>query len=233
MAGDGSVRGLLESGARGGIERFVVFSAAQTPHQVESINTYIAHVISSQNGELPALVGFGTLHPDFPDPGAEIDRMISLGLRGVKFHPDMQRFCIDDPRMMKIYALLAGRLPVVFHTGDYRYEYSEPRRLARVLDAFPRLEAVAAHFGGWSVFDLALESFKTRKCFFDVSSAIPYIGKERAAELIHIYGADRFLFGSDYPMWDPADSLKEFMTLPISDHEKETILSTNADRLLQ
>jgi len=225
---DGTVESLLESGRRGGIEHFVVFSAAAVPGQVQSINNYIAGTCR----EHPEFTGFGTLHPDMENPLDEIDRLIGLGLRGIKFHPDMQGFDIDDERMMNIYAAMEGRLPVIFHTGDYRYSHSHPSRLARVLDNFPQLCAVAAHFGGWSLFDIAFDYFHNRRCYFDVSSSLPYIGHRRAAELIHDYGAERFLFGSDYPMWDPAACLEEFMALDLADREKEQILWKNAQVIL-
>jgi len=128
--------------------------------------------------------------------------------------------------------MLQGRLPVLMHCGDYRTEYSHPRRMARVLELFPRLTVIAAHFGGWSVFDLALEYFKDRRCYMDVSSAIPYLGHKRAVELIRIYGAERFLFGSDYPMWDPGDCLKEFLELDLTDAERERILCGTAKEIL-
>jgi predicted TIM-barrel fold metal-dependent hydrolase len=213
---------------RRGIDRFVVFSAAASPGQVTSINDFIARAVAGN----PGLTGFGALHPDFEDPEGEMNRLESLGLRGLKFHSDMQRFNIDDERMMRIYALAEGRFPIVFHTGDYRYDYSHPRRLARVLDAFPRLTAVAAHFGGWSVYDLALEYLQDRFCYFDVSSSIPYLGKKRAAELIRIYGAERFLFGTDFPMWEPLRCLDDFYSLDLRDNERELILHGNAERIL-
>ncbi|MDR0669271.1 MAG: amidohydrolase family protein [Treponema sp.] len=239
MGCEGTVEGLLKFGSREGgssvpqaprhvIDRFVVFSAAAAPGQVASINDFIARTVR----EHPELTGFGTLHPDLEDPAAEIERLIGLGLRGLKFHPDMQRFNIDDERMLKIYALAEGRLPIVFHTGDYRYEYSHPARLARVLKDFPRLTAIAAHFGGWSLFDLALEYLKDRFCYFDVSSSIPYLGGKRAVELIRIYGAERFLFGSDYPMWNPRRCLEDFYALDLHSDERELILHQNAERLL-
>ncbi|MDR1585990.1 MAG: amidohydrolase family protein [Treponema sp.] len=228
MQNDGTVQGLLESGRKGGIDRFVVFSAAGVPSQVESIHNYIASVCA----EHPEFIGFGTMHRDFENPAAEIERLIGLGLKGIKLHPDMQKFNIDDDRMMDIYAVLEGRLPVIFHTGDYRYPFSHPARLARVLDNFPGLCVVAAHFGGWSLFDLALEYFRGRRCYLDVSSAIPFLGKKRSAELIRIYGAERILFGSDYPMWDPAFCLQDFLTLDLSNAERELILHKNALAIL-
>ncbi|MDR0476029.1 MAG: amidohydrolase [Treponema sp.] len=228
MKGNGTVKGLLESGRRGGIERFVVFSAAAVPGQVQAINNYIASVCR----EHCQFTGFGTLHKDMENPLDEIERLIGLGLKGIKLHPDMQRFNIDDGAMMNIYASLEGRLPVVFHTGDYRHSFSHPSRLARVLDNFPKLCAIAAHFGGWSVFDIAYDYFRSRSCYFDVSSSLSFIGPRRAAELIRAYGAGRFLFGSDYPMWDPAACLEEFMGMELSDLEREQILSKNAGHIL-
>jgi predicted TIM-barrel fold metal-dependent hydrolase len=252
--GRGTPEDLAAVGRKGGIDRFVVFSAAAVPAQVVSINSYIASVCAGQeqaagreqtggdkadrdkagrNTAAPVFTGFGTLHPDMENPGLEIERIKSLGLRGVKFHPDMQKFNIDDERMMKIYALLEGSLPVIFHTGDYRYSYSHPARLASVLDAFPRLTVIAAHFGGWSLFDLALEYFRERRCYFDLSSSIPYLGRRRAEELIRIYGAERMLFGSDYPIWDPGECLKEFLELKLSSAEQERILSGTALEILE
>jgi predicted TIM-barrel fold metal-dependent hydrolase len=228
MQQDGTVESLLESGRKGGIGHFVVFSAAAVPGQVQSINNYIA----STCREHPEFTGFGTLHPDMENPLDEIERLIALGLRGLKFHPDMQLFNIDDERMMDIYAAAEGRLTIVFHTGDYRHSYSHPSRLARVLDNFPKLCAVAAHFGGWSVVDIAYDYFHNRRCYFDVSSSLSFIGHRRAAELIHSYGAERFLFGSDYPMWDPAACLEEFMALNLTDSEREQILWKNAQTIL-
>jgi predicted TIM-barrel fold metal-dependent hydrolase len=228
MQMDGTVGTLLESGRRGAIGRFVVFSPAAVPEQVQNINDFIAAVCR----EHPELTGFGTLHQDMPNPGGEIERIIGLGLKGIKFHPDMQRFNIDDDRVMDIYAVLEGRLPVIFHTGDYRYSFSHPARLARVLDNFPKLTAIAAHFGGWSLYDIAMDHLRDRSCYFDVSSSLPFLGRRRALELIRLYGAERFLFGSDYPMWDPAGCLADFCELDLSETEKDMILYQNALEIL-
>jgi len=228
MRKDGTAESLLASGKNCGIGRFVVFSAAAVPGQVTAINDYIAAACREHR----ELTGFGTLHKDMENPRDEIERLIGLGLRGLKFHPDMQRFNIDDEQMMDIYAAVEGRLPVIFHTGDYRYQFSHPARLARVLDNFPKLRAIATHFGGWSMVDIAFDCFYARRCYLDVSSSLPFIGLRRAAELIRSYGAERFLFGSDYPMWDPALCLEEFMRLDITDNEKELILWKNAREIL-
>jgi len=228
VRGKGTAADLLERGRRGGVDRFVVFSAAISPNQVQGINNFLAK--SAEDN--PEFYAFGTLHPGMEAPEAEISRIVKAGLRGIKIHPEMQGLNIDDEKMMNIYAALEGRLPVIFHCGDFRFDNSHPRRLVRVLDTFPKLTVIAAHFGGWVLFDLALEYLRDKSCFLDISSSLPLLGLERGAELISVYGAERILFASDYPMRDPGECLDEFRMLRLSEAERELILCKNALRIL-
>ena len=226
---DGTARTLLEKGKRAGVSRFLVQSVATSPAQVCSINDFIA----GECARHPELTGFGTLHPDMERPLEEIVRLQELGLKGVKFHPDTQKFNMDDDKLFPIYdALSQSGLPVLMHCGDYRYTCSHPQRLARVLDNFPRLTVVAAHFGGWSLWDLALEYLKDKNCFVDCSSSIMFLGKVRSRELIKAYGAERVLYGTDFPMWDEKEEIGRVESLGLSMEELELIFSGNAKRVL-
>jgi predicted TIM-barrel fold metal-dependent hydrolase len=229
MRGRGTAADLLYLGRGAGIDKFVLLPAAQAPEQVRKINDYIAGLCRKHD----ALVGFATLHPDMPDADAEIERALALGLRGVKIHGEFLRVNIDDEKMMRLYALLEGRLPVIFHMGDFRTTFSHPARLVPVLETFPKLSVVAAHFGGWLLFDLALEYLKDSSCYVDLSSASEFIGPRRMEELIAHYGAQRVLFGSDYPIFNPAEELSRFQQLHLSDSDKELILHKNAERILK
>ena len=56
--------------------------------------------------------------------------VVSLGLRGIKLHPDFQKFQIDCPKMDDVYEVMADlKLPVLVHAGDCRYDYSGPKRI--------------------------------------------------------------------------------------------------------
>lgn len=229
MEESGTVQSLLESGDRGGVRRFVVQSVATSPKQVRSINEFIARECAAHPDRL---IGLGTLHPDTENMEEEIERCIALGLHGIKLHPDVQQFDMDDPRMLPVYDQLQGRLPMLIHCGDYRYDYSHPRRLARVLDLFPRLDVVAAHFGGWSLWDLAMEYLLPRRCYLDTSSSFAFLGKVRSKEIIRAYGAERIVFGVDFPMWSHKDELKTLLSLGLTDRENDLILRQNALRIV-
>ena len=178
----GSVEALLSATTTSPITHFVVHSVATKPGNVESINDFIAEQCRIH----PEFIGFATLHQDYPDPEAEIERAMGLGLKGLKLHPDTQQVDMDDPRLMRIYEIIEGRLPLIVHTGDYRYDYSHPRRLKKVLHAFPNLVVDAAHFGGWSVFDLAVEYLEDENCFLDMSSSRAFLGARRTQSRAHL-----------------------------------------------
>jgi predicted TIM-barrel fold metal-dependent hydrolase len=67
----------------------------------------------------------------------------------------------------------------------------------------------------------------------DVSSSSIWLGPRRTTELIRHYGTDRILFGSDYPMWNPAEELKRFMLNPLTPQEQEQILWHSAENYLK
>ena len=225
---DGTPKALLAACANSPITHHIVHSVATRADQVATINDFIAQTCAEQSN----MIGFMTLHQDMEDPAAEIARAQALGLVGIKLHPDTQRVNMDDPRLMRIYEIVEGRLPVILHCGDYRYDYSHPRRLKNVLRTFPDLVVDAAHFGGWSVYDLAVEYLEDEQCFLDMSSAQALLGPRRTAELVRIYGPERILFGSDFPMWDPVTEYEMFTALPFSDAEFAQMLHGNAERFL-
>ncbi len=226
---NGTLEQLIEDGKKSGVTQFAVQSVAVTPKTVQSINNFIAKKCS-KNPDI--LFGLGTLHPDMENPEEEIERCISLGLKGIKLHPDSQRFLMDSDKAMRLYEMLEGRLPILMHCGDYRFQYSRPERLANVLDAFPKLTVVAAHFGGWSLWDLALEYLEDKNCYLDTSSSMMYLGQRRSKELIKAYGAERMLFGTDYPMWNSADDIEMLEKMELSQNEYESIFRKNALKVL-
>lgn len=228
--GDGTVDSLLQIGKRVGIDRFVVQSVATTPHQVKSINEFIAHEVSVRPD---TLIGLGTLHPDSDDLKRDLEHIKELGLHGVKLHPDIQKFKIDDYRLLKIYELCEKDcVPILMHTGDYRFDYSNPNRLVPILDIYKNLIIIGAHLGGWSVWDEAVEKLSGYKNFYvDTSSSLYELDPERATEIIRSYGVQRALFGSDFPVFSPDIELERFMALPLDDNEKRAILSENVLKL--
>ena len=231
MEANGTLEQLMKLGNKAHVDHYVVFSAATRPEQVQAINDFISKEVKKYPDQL---TGLGTLHPKMKDPEKEIDRIISLGLKGIKLHPDFQQFYVDAPEAKRIYAYLQGKLPVLFHAGDYRYSYSSPRRIAKVYDEFPKLKIIAAHFGGWSEWRQAMEWIVPRKrIYVDTCSSMYSMSDIEAYKIIKMYGADRVMFGTDYPMWTYDEDLAKIRRLPLSEEEKEKIFFKNAEKVFK
>ena len=229
MTGGGTSEDLIEKGSKCGVTGYAVYSVAVTAKNVQTINNFIA----SECDKHKEFYGFGTMHADFEDKITEVDRLIHMGLNGVKIHPDTQKFNMDDERMFELYDYLSQNgIPIIIHCGDYRYNYSHPKRLKRLLREFPKLIVIGAHFGGWSLFDLAYEFLGDENCFLDTSSSFAMLGLKRSKELIRLYGAERLLFGTDYPMWDTQNEIDALLSMELSNEENELIFHKNAERIL-
>ncbi len=226
---DGSLDLLLSYGEESGIDKFLVHSVATTEKQVTSINDFIANSVREHPDKL---VGFMTLHPDFADLASEVDRAIGLGLKGIKLHPDFQKFAVDSKEAYAIYEVAEGRLPIQIHMGDYRYDYSHPKQLLQVLKDFPKLTVIGAHFAGWSEWEDSVRCLKGENLYVDTSSSSYNFAPKQFTDMIHAFGTDRVLFGSDYPMWKPGDELRYMQKLPLKPSELDKILYQNAATLL-
>ena len=220
----GTAQRLLEDGLRAGITRHVVHSVATTAHQVRSINEFIKRETEAH----PEFIGFITLHPDLSEE--EVEREVALaqenGMHGIKLHPDFQKFNIDDPSAEKFYRAAGDKLPILFHTGDDRYDYSKPYRLVNMAKKYPNVTFIAAHFGGYRCWEDASLYRGLDNVYFDTCSSLPFIDAKRARELIDLLGADRFFFATDFPMWDSVGELERFLAIPLSDTEREAILGS-------
>jgi len=224
---DGTAGTLLQSGREAGISHFLVHSVATVPRQTSSINRFIASEVNRSDG---AFTGLGTLHPDSEHLEQDFGELVDLGLKGVKLHPDFQRFEADSVKAMRIYGLCAeAELPVLVHTGDYRFDYSNPNRTANILRAFPKLKFVGAHFGGWSMWDEAVRMLSGfDNIVVDASSSFYVLGCEKGRELIRKWGADRVMFGTDYPMWKPEPDIDCLMEMGLAEEEYRRIFWENA-----
>jgi predicted TIM-barrel fold metal-dependent hydrolase len=202
----------------------LVCSSALSPQQVESINTFIAE----NSRKYPKFIGFGAMHKDYENYREELARAKGLGLRGIKFHNDMQQFDIDDPKMMPIYAELERLgMSVLFHTGDNRYDYSAPEKMIKIARMYPGLTVIGAHFGGYRRWGESMRNPVLPNVYYDTSSSLFMLDKSDALRLIDYFGPDRFFFGSDFPMWSPKGELQRLLSLGLDEESREKILYRN------
>lgn len=228
----GTARALLSQCDSVGVDKCLITSVATTPHHAQSINSFIA----CEAKLFPdRFIGFGSLHPESGTLEEDAEHLIELGLKGVKLHPDIQNFKVDDPKVIKIFEICNQKnLPVLLHTGDSRFDNSNPDRVEKILKMFPDLIIIGAHFGGWSMWDKAPKILCKYKNFYvDTCSSFYALSKEKAREIIDIYGTDRVIFGTDFPMWKQDEELEFLFSLGLSENELKCILHDNLAKILE
>lgn len=227
---DGTASMLLKRGKAAGISKFVILPVSIKPDRVQQINNFILQ----QSAIHDEFIGFGTLHAAMDYVADEAEWIMAEGLHGIKMHPDSQRFNIDDPRLFPAYEAIQGKIPVLLHTGDTRYPFSHPSRVRALTKLFPKLEIVAAHFGGYSMYEEAYEQLHDLdNVIMDISSSMMLMPEGVAEKYIRAYGAERMAYGTDYPMWDPEMEVPRFLNLKLTDDEFEQIAHKTTERFLK
>lgn len=218
---------LLDAGKTIGVTKYLVCSTATVPHQISSINEFIGRECEKHS----EFFGFGTTHPLSEDIEGDIAQIKRLGLHGVKLHPDFQEFDADSPEAFRIYDIIQGDLPLLIHCGDPRYDWSAPSKIRKICENFPGLKIQAAHIGGYQRWDEAQEMLTGFKNLaVDISSSLPFMSPEKAAERIRRFGVENSFFGTDFPMWSHKEELERFLAVGFSEDENRMILAENFKR---
>ena len=213
---------------KAGVSRYVISSSAVTPKQVRPIVEFLAE---ARKGH-PGCIAFGSIYPGMEGFEEVLDEMQTLGLRGIKIHPDFQKLPIDDPAGIATYRAIARRgLPVLMHMGDNRYDFSSPERLTNLIRQVPDLIVIAAHFGGWNAWDRSLAHPQPENVFYDTSSTTPMLSHAVVMRLFDALGPERCQFGTDFPMWSPEEMVQQFLTFDLGDSLRERIFYGNFMRL--
>ncbi len=175
----------------------------------------------------------------------EARELIEAGVRGFKFHPNVQAFWPNDHAWYPLYEVIAeARLIALFHSGTtgigagmpggggVRLKYSNPMRVDDVAADFPELDIILAHPSfPWQDEALAIAVHKTN-VFIDLSGWSPKYFPDNLVRYTNTLLKDKMLFGSDYPLITPDRWLADFEQLPIKDEVRPLVLKENAARLL-
>ena len=227
---NGTVEGLTDIMNKQGVDKAVVLNIATNATQQSKVNDFAASI---NKGDI---ISFGSVFPDSSDCLYELERIKSLGLKGVKLHPDYQGFNVDDEKMKPIYKKIAElELITVFHAGfDYGFAPpygATPEKLERALRWFDS-PVIAAHWGGIDCGQEVLNRLCGKDIYFDTSFGYGNMPKYYAQKILDSHTPDKIIFGTDSP-WHTAEmELTLLKTLDISQQDFEKIAFKNALKLL-
>lgn len=232
---DGTADGLKLSMKNAGIDISVVLPVVTNLKQFDSINRFASEL----NGK-EGLYSFGGIHPDSEDIESKLEYIKSLGLRGVKIHPDYQKTFIDDEKYVRIISeCIRLGLYVVTHSGvDVGYPdpvHCTPDRVLSLLSKLPEHDEprlILAHTGACDMFDEVYEKLCGTNVYFDLAFSLDRIDTELLCKIIEKHGSDKILFATDSPWASQSEYKRIFNSLSLSDSEREAITHKNAEKIL-
>jgi uncharacterized protein len=193
------------------------------------------------------LIPFASVDPARGTAGVEeAQRLIAdHGVRGFKFHPNLQGFFPNDRMAYPLYEVIAeAGLPALFHTGHsgigsglpggggIRLKYSQPIHVDDVAVDFPELTIVLAHPSfPWTDEAISMAMHKPQ-VFIDLSGWSPKYFPPQLVQYANTVLKHQVLFGSDYPMITPDRWLADFESAGFRDEVRPLVLKENAVRLL-
>lgn len=229
---DGTIDGLRRTMDAAGVDHAMCLGVANVARTVARTNEFIGSLDRSR------FTPFGTVHPDLPAE-ANLKSLRDNGIRGVKLHPMFQDLSLADPRVVDLLRALAGEgITVITHVGPGQAgaddDRAAPRYLRAALDQIPDLRLIACHFGGYHRLDEAGEFLIGSRAVLETSwpPRLSDLDAGRVRRIIARHGADRVVFGSDWPMAEPAAEIAAVRSLGLDAGAEQAILGGNLARLL-
>jgi len=233
---------LVASMDKDGVDVSVIVNYGWTTHEMcVETNDYILESIARYPQRL---IGSCAGQPhSYAAAIAEIERCVKGGITGVgEMRPDMQLFDLKDEAVMEpfIEVVRKHKLILLTHSSepvghDYPGKGSvTPDMLYPLITSYPDIIVVCAHWGGGLPFYALMPEVKQAmsNVFFDTAASPFLYSPQIYNQVIQLVGADRILFGSDYPLMAQSRYLKEIDSLNLPEAEKNLILSGNAQKLL-
>ncbi len=234
---NGTLQGLKDSMTVNHIDYSVVLPIVTNPKQFDSINEF-ATKINGTDG----IISFGSIHPENENIREKLEYIKSLGLKGVKLHPDYQGHFIDDAEYLEILRTCIDLdLICSIHAGyDIGIPYPihcPPDRMRMVLqevleDCKKDSKIVLAHMGGYLQWELVEKCLAGENVYFDMAFCKDVIDENMLLRIIEKHGSNRILYATDSPWTDQGEMVEYVKGLPINEEDKENIFYRNAVRLL-
>jgi predicted TIM-barrel fold metal-dependent hydrolase len=230
--GDGTVSGLLRTMDAAGIDMACALGIANAARTLPRTNEFIGSVDRSR------LIPFGTVHPDLSDE-QNLASLSDNGIRAVKLHPLFQELSLTDPRVVDLMRAIAGQgIVVLTHAGaggdEAATKRGSPANVVALARAVPGLTLIACHFGGYHLLDEAEREVAGSRVIIETSwpPSARALDAGRIRRVIERHGADRVVFGSDWPMAKPAAEIAAVRSWGLANADISAILGENLARLV-
>ncbi|WP_116950396.1 amidohydrolase family protein [Jiangella endophytica] len=224
-----SPEGMIAVMDRCGVATALISSNRAIQLDAASGNDATAAMVRRHPGRL---LGYAVVNP-WRDPVAELERWHGDSrIAGIKVHPDLHHYALDGPRYAPVwdYAEATGQ-PVLTHTW-LGSEYDDLAHVARVAERRPGVRIVAGHAGvRREGIDRVIALARDHpNVFLEICGSRGH--GALLARMVGEVGADRVIYGSDFPFIDMRTSLGRVIFAGLGDADLAMVLGGTAARLV-
>ena len=227
----GTYTGLCKSAEQAKVDVSIALPAVTKVSQIESVNRFASRYLEG------SVISFGGIHPEASNYKDILHDIKSMGLKGIKLHPDYQDTYFDDIRYERIIdrASELGLITVVHAGADPKCPddiHCTPEMARKVIDEVRPENLVLAHMGGLVMWDDVEKYLVGQDVYFDTGVVLDRMPQEQFLRIVRMHGVDRILFGTDSPWADQTNFVKLLNEMPLNEQEKSAIFAENARKLL-
>lgn len=189
---------------------------------------------------------WGAIEPGKKNALEEAKKAVTeYGFLGFHFHPIMQHFSVDDPKVLPLFELIASLgAAVMIDVGTTGMgagmpgghgaliRHAHPASIDKLAATFPKLKIIMAHPGWPWVDETTAVALHKGNVYWEMSGWAPKYFPGNLKTDIRGRLQDKIMFGSDYPSMPYARILTEWRELGYKDSVMEKIFHQNAERIL-
>jgi predicted TIM-barrel fold metal-dependent hydrolase len=236
---------LLRDMDRAGIEKCVLLGwywENQTTCDLQ--NSWLIDLVKAHPDRL---LGFATVQPRAKETALDgLKRALDQGLCGIgELFPQAQGFATNDPYFQRVLEVaIEYKAPINLHVTDPVIRTAAATKatpledLVRLANDFPAAKLILAHWGGGLPFYELNPQLRQilQNVSYDCAASSLLYDKRIFRQVVDLVGADRVLYGSDYPLLlyprnqrepDFKRFLNEVVTAGLTSAEQNQVLGEN------
>ncbi len=229
---DATYNGLLKSMEENKVDLSLVMPIVTNIDKAQKIIEFAKNVRDEK------IISFASVHPFQKNVKDTVLSLRSMGFIGIKMHPEFQSFYINSKESIEVLKTAEEEgLLVLLHTGEdigvEKPVHCTPEHLKDALNYVSGNKIIAAHMGGWRMWDEVEKYIVGTNVYLDTAFINNFMSKEQFLRIVKNHGDDKILFGSDSPWETPKHTLDFIKSSGISEGSIEKIKYKNALKLLE
>jgi len=161
-----------------------------------------------------------------------LGKMREGNIRAFRAFPSEHRFLMTKTALGPLYEFMVERnIPLMISINESSGGISGWLLIEKILSSYPDLTLIVTEHGSWGqdrYFRPLIEKYEN--LYLDISR---YELDGGVSDFCAKYGAEKLLFGTGYPWWNPGGPILMLAQADITSREKEMIASGNLTRILR